>query len=239
MFSAVTYKNCDTCAVGGCNAYAPTYADNRKLISESRLSVREFDARQVIVAGGKPMASLMTVRDGWACKYQLLPDGRRHILSFLIPGDTILFEILILPSFVPNYSVMALTPVTACLFETNEYRRIVTSSPSQMAKFETIAQRFCTAIQRRQVDLGRRSAAARVANLLLEIEVRLRDRHLVDADGFFIPLGQRDISDATGVTTAHVNRVLGQFREAGLLRMGKKRLLICDRDRLREIGESE
>ncbi len=29
----------------------------------------------------------MVVRDGWACVRKMLPDGRRQIIDFLVPGD--------------------------------------------------------------------------------------------------------------------------------------------------------
>lgn len=234
-----TSVGCGSCSVGPWSVYGPAFADSPKLVSEYRIAVRQFKPRQVIVPAGMPVESAMTLREGWACRFKLLPDGQRHILSFLIPGDTILLEHLIFPHFVPPYATKALTPVTACLFGLGDYQRIATCSPSQREHFRLCIQHYGAALHRRQVDLGRRSATARICQLLLEIEARLAERKLVDDGTFSFPLGQREISDATGVTTSHVNRVFSRLRETGVIQTGPKRLTICDRQRLKELGEGD
>ena len=231
--------DCSDCSVGPHSVYGVALTANPQVMSACRLAVKRFEPRHVLVPAGKLLETAMTLREGWACRFKLLPDGRRHILSFLIPGDAVLLENLLAPRFVPPYAVKALTPVSVCLFELGDYCRISTSSPEQRARLDSYTQQWGTHVSRRQVDLGRRSATGRVAQLLLELESRLAERQLVDEDGFPFPLGQREISDATGVTTAHVNRVLSQLREAGVIETGRKRLGIRDRARLRELGEGD
>ena len=46
-----------------------------------------FRHGQIIFDEGAAPRSAFVVTRGMACRYRLLPDGRRQILSFLIPGD--------------------------------------------------------------------------------------------------------------------------------------------------------
>ncbi len=69
----------------------------------------------------------------------------------------------------------------------------------------------------RLVAIGRRSAAARVAHLLLELSVRLEFIGQGSSSGFFCPLAQHDLANALGLTAIHVNRVLRNLRQLGLV----------------------
>src|SRR3546814_10980328 len=62
--------------------------------------------------------------------------------------------------------------------------------------------------------IGRRSARERVAHLLLELFIRRRAHWQGQRiEEMHLPLTQEHIGDATGLTGAHVNRVLRDLRE--------------------------
>jgi hypothetical protein len=67
------------------------------------------------------------------------------------------------------------------------------------------------------VNVGRRSALIRTAHLLLELGLRLQLVGLGSDSGFVCPLNQYLLADALGLTAIHVNRVLRQLRERGLV----------------------
>src|SRR5690349_17484544 len=48
---------------------------------------REVPARRDLIREGDRARSVFLVLDGWACRYKTLPDGRRQIVGFFIPGD--------------------------------------------------------------------------------------------------------------------------------------------------------
>ncbi len=82
-------------------------------------------------------------------------------------------------------------------------------------------------------DLGRRSAAERVARLILDIWQRLEKAGMIEGNCIEFPLRQTHIADATGLTPAYVNKVLGEFRSAGLV--GNLRLTVIDMRKLRQL----
>ena len=67
------------------------------------------------------------------------------------------------------------------------------------------------------VNIGRRSALVRTAHLLLELGLRLQLVGLGSDSGFVCPINQYLLADALGLTAIHVNRVLRQLRERGLV----------------------
>jgi CRP-like cAMP-binding protein len=66
-----------------------------------------------IVRAGEVGGTLSTLFGGWAFRYKQLPDGKRQILGFLLPGDLIGLESVVLGSI--GHSVQALTPASLCV----------------------------------------------------------------------------------------------------------------------------
>jgi CRP-like cAMP-binding protein len=87
------------------------------------------------------------------------------------------------------------------------------------------------------VGLGRRSAIERTAHFLLELGARLRLVGLASADRFTCPLSQYMVADALGLTAVHINRVLRQLRERGLLTFRDGEVIFDDLDGLIALAE--
>ncbi|WP_340692415.1 Crp/Fnr family transcriptional regulator [Hyphomonas sp.] len=85
--------------------------------------------------------------------------------------------------------------------------------------------------------IGRRDALERTAHLLLELSVRLTLVTRGTRDGFACPLTQYHLADALGLSAVHVNRVLRELRERGLLTFQKGKVTIHDFDRLVDLVE--
>jgi CRP-like cAMP-binding protein len=82
------------------------------------------------------------------------------------------------------------------------------------------------------VDIGRRSAPVRMAHFLLELGSRLRLVGLADRTGYDCPLSQYLLADALGLSAVHVNRVLRELREEGLVTFQKGRVVFDNYDGL-------
>lgn len=86
------------------------------------------------------------------------------------------------------------------------------------------------------VNIGRRSAVERTAHLFLELSERL---HIVDQandTAFDCPLNQSVLADALGLTPIHVNRILRQLREQGLMTFRHSRVEIHDLEGMKAIS---
>ena len=67
------------------------------------------------------------------------------------------------------------------------------------------------------VGIGRRDPDPRMAHFLLELGARLALVGLGSKDGYACPLTQYLLADALGLSAVHVNRILRQLREAGMV----------------------
>jgi CRP-like cAMP-binding protein len=179
--------------------------------------------------------AIYSVIDGWIALYNLLEDGRKQILQFVLPGAVL--------AFVPergtmmNYSAQALTDAVVGIIPHENLGRLSRDNP------EFGMQLACLISQDRGLaydhlsSIGRRSARERVAYLLLELFVRHRMRwpgHHIEE--MHLPLTQEHIGDATGLTGVHVNRVLRDLRKAGVAEFHYRRLRILNPDKLVDVA---
>ncbi|KMO13889.1 Crp/Fnr family transcriptional regulator, partial [Methylobacterium platani] len=76
--------------------------------------------------------------------------------------------------------------------------------------------------------MGRRSAGASVAHLFCELYLKLEVVGLARDHTYQLPLTQQDVGDARGLSNVHVNRVLRDLRESGLISWRRGGLEITD-----------
>jgi CRP-like cAMP-binding protein len=89
----------------------------------------------------------------------------------------------------------------------------------------------------RLASLGRRSAYEATAHLIMAIRTRLKQRGLVSDDkSFEIPLAQRDLADALGLSVVHINRILRRLDEDAVMTKTNRTVTIYDIDRLSDIA---
>lgn len=94
------------------------------------------------------------------------------------------------------------------------------------------------AMEERLIDVGRRSAAPRIASFILRLKRRLVRRGLATESTMPFPLRQSHIADALGLTTVHVNRMLSAFRAEGILTIDQGQLAILRPARFAEIADA-
>jgi CRP/FNR family transcriptional regulator len=198
-------------------------------------SYRSIPARRLIYKGGDITDDVHVIRDGWAACLYRLPDGRHQILAFLIPGD--LVSVGALFKEFHTFSVQALTDVAYCMFRRAELQKEMMGNRRVFEKFVEIGFAEKEAADQAVVSLGRRSAPARIAHLILSLMTRLQARGLVGDMKFDLPLRQQHIADAVGLTTVHVSRVINKFRKEGLLDLAHRRVQIANLTGLQRIAD--
>jgi CRP-like cAMP-binding protein len=164
-----------------------------------------------------------------------LPDGRRQILSFLLPGDIVSTACLLEP--MSGRAAEAVTEVTCRKFKRSDLKDFLFKHPNQLEKLSRIWIEERAQADQLALDLGRRSADERIARLILNLAERLAKRGMMDGQAMEFPLRQRHIADATGLTPVHVSKVLGEFQRAGLIEISSRSLTIIDVTELRRAAD--
>jgi PAS domain S-box-containing protein len=175
------------------------------------------------------------VGNGWVYSYRLLSDGGRQIIGFHVPGDVIGLNSSVRQS--SGHSYAAVTDCVICELDQRALNDIRHSETDLADALVWSAARDEAILEQHLISLGRRSAAARVAHLMLELGARLELVGLADEGGYRCPLTQSLIGDALGLTGIHVNRVLRELREADCLTFRNGYVSIDDRERLVGLAE--
>ena len=195
-------------------AFAVLTAEERSLVAQLGWKRRFLPAKEDFVIGkpGRAPRSWL-LGSGWACSYTLLADGERQIISFHIPGDLIGLSRAI--SATSNHSYSAITDCLICEIDNRLLRKILQSETNLSGGLLQLASYDEAINEQHLINVGRRSALARVAHLLLELGTRLQLVGLADEGGYRCPLNQDMLADALGLTNVHVNRMLRKLRELG------------------------
>jgi CRP-like cAMP-binding protein len=169
------------------------------------------------------------------CSYKLLPNGTRQIVDFQVPGDFLgLRSVLFRTS---DHNVEALTRVEVSEVSSNDLIYAFANTPRLATAVLWAASRDEAMVVEHLVDIGRRNALERTAHFLLELGSRLKLVGLGTREGFPCPLSQYMLADALGLSAVHINRVLRQLREKGLLTFRSGQVIFDDFDRLVEVAD--
>ncbi|XAF97911.1 Crp/Fnr family transcriptional regulator [Sphingomonas sp. NY01] len=190
--------------------------ERTRTVSRGAVLLREHDR----------MDELFVVREGMMMAYVLLDDGSRQIVRFLFPGDIFALSALVYRGS-PD-TVVALSTAVLSVIDRSTIARLSEEHPRLLCLLLVLNQIERVAATDRMAGLGRTSARARVATLLLDLRNRMR-RADMDIDAIFpLRLTQEEIGDATGLTAVHVNRMLRQLEEDGMIARESGRVVIRD-----------
>ncbi len=225
---AAALSACSSCAVraqGICSAVRPKVHGH----ATSR-------PRQTIYRANEPLNGVRMICEGWAFSFTLLPDGRRHIISFLLPGDLVSVR-SVLQDRLP-FSVHTLTEVRHCSFERAELIAAMREKPDVFQQFSDLCVAELESANQLATDMGRRSAEQRLARLILGLKARLTSRNLVRDQSFEFPLRQQHMADAISVTSVHVSRMITTLHDAGVIDLRNRRLKILRQAELERIANA-
>ena len=192
-------------------------------LSEAELGVlerlhqrrRSFVAGRDMVYQGQSDQAAYILSDGWVCSYKVQSDGTRQIVDFQVPGDFLGLRSVLLRtsdhSFEPIVNIQAAEVLKSDLLEA------FTQTPRLAMAILWAASRDEAMVVEHLVGIGRRDADARMAHFLLELGSRLALVGMGSKEGYDCPLTQYHLADALGLSAVHVNRVLRQLRESGLV----------------------
>ncbi len=214
--------------------FAPLSDADRAVLAALTPTQEVFRPDTDIAVEGVMPRSVMLVQEGMAVRYRNLPDGRRQIMTFLIPGDLCDPHVFLLKAM--DHSIGTITTVRASPVSRAALMETFATRPRISAALWWSSLQEETMLRERIVSLGRRDARGRIAYLLCELYWRHDAIGLADNERFHLPLTQTELGDALGLTPVHVNRVLREFREQRLIAIEHRILRMLDVDGLQEIA---
>lgn len=204
--------------------------DDRNKLLALTANPRRVAARVDLIQENEKPSDIYLVLQGFVCRYKVLADGSRSIVAFLVPGDFCHFQQPLLEGM--DHSIATLTPSLIVDIPKAEIDSLADSSPG-IAQALWWASLVDAAIMGEWLaSMGRRSTDRRLAHLFCELIVRLKTVGFATESSFELPLTQEEIGDTIGISSVHVNRILQQLRDDGLIAQRGKMLKIVDPPRL-------
>jgi CRP/FNR family transcriptional regulator, anaerobic regulatory protein len=172
-----------------------------------------FEAKDSLFNQDEVSDCVYNITSGAVRLYKLLPDGRRQVIGFALPGDFLGLAM----SERNAFSADALTTVNACQFARKDFSNLLDRKPHLLRRLHEIASHELTLAQDQMVILGRRTAEEKVVAFLLGLRDRLAR---IDSSTVHVPLPmtRQDIGDFLGLTVETVSRMFSKLaREKALV----------------------
>lgn len=200
-----------------------------------RGQLRSYGRKEVIYRRGEPGDSLMVVVTGRVKLTNINAGGKEIVLHFLVPGN-IYGEIAALDGKERAATAVALEGSDVFLIHTRDLIPTLRAYPDAMLG---IIAALCDKV---------RAGAALIEDSTLEMRgrvarglLRLAEQHgQKTADGICLrlTLSQEELGSYWGLSRPNVSRVLGEFKEADVIRLDGSQIIIRDEDGLTEIAGS-
>jgi len=209
--------------------------DDIAAIERLPIIIKDVPTHTAIVRESEHSTQCCLLVEGFACRSKTTDAGKRQILSIHIAGE--IPDLQSLHLGVMDHDLTTLSPSTGGFIAHDALRALTRERPRVADALwrETLID--AAMFREWIVNVGRRSAVARLAHFLAEIGIRLQRTGLAADDRFELPMSQLDIADALGLTPVHVNRVVQELRRAGLLELRKHSVFLPDLPRLKELGD--
>ena len=218
---------CQDCPLRKRPLFLDHSAEETELVQSLKRRELSLPAGETLIHEGQTDAPLFTLFSGWAFRYKTLSDGRRQILSFLLPGDFIGVQQKM--GDAAAHGVDTLTDSVFCVFQRDALWELHRRSPAMGFNVTWLTAHEESLVDDTLLSVGRRSAEERIATLLILLFKRaaaLQDDS--GADGVPFPLTQQHVADGLGLSLVHTNKTLRKLERRGLHSIRDGRLFMRD-----------
>jgi CRP-like cAMP-binding protein len=188
-------------------------------------TTRHFRRGEVIYTPGETGEALFLLREGAVQIYRMSSEGRKLVIAHLLPSS-FFGELSCIGQGMYDTFAEVTEDSTIVTMDCAVLNRLLLTKPQ-------VARRILEAFGRRVLEAERqledtvfKGMTARVAALLL------READGEEVDG----LSHQDIAERLGVYRETATNALNELKAASLIRIGRKHIIILDRERLRRVA---
>lgn len=211
---------CATCAVRSRAICASLGAEQLEALAELGRR-RSLSAGQTLVWEGEESLLVANVIEGVLKLSTSTGDGREQIVGIVYPSDFIGRPF----GEHSHHSVTALTDAKVCLFTRRQFDTFARQHPEVGHELLRRTLRELDRARNFMLLLGRKTAAEKVASLLLDMASRLSDNE----GRFALPIGRQQMADLLGLTIETVSRQLSRMRAAKVIETeGRRGMIVRD-----------
>ena len=199
--------------------------DEARALRSASIIERYYSRGTVILHEGYTRRAILFVSSGWGLAYKSMSNGKRLVSDFLLHGDLISTGSIAGRTF---RSVVATTNVSIFELSPHDLFSLSRNSPYLFVLIMRLVARNFGIATERLANISRRRPVERTAWLFLEIAHRISQMGPTARDGYDFPFTQGDLGDALGLTSIHMNRVLGELRRREIMTFRAGRVDLLD-----------
>lgn len=189
----------------------------------ARASLRTLHPHELLFREGDAKTLVYQVAEGAFVLYKLLPNGRRQVTGFALPGDIV--DLSAVGQHVCSAEASGPAKVRSLPFAV--LMRLAAEEPGLALKlYQSMSQELARAHDL-LMTVGRLDAAERVATFLLGLS-RHNERSGRDAEWIELPMTRCDIGDLLGLTTETVSRTLTKLANRQFIARFNGKIRILD-----------
>lgn len=173
---------------------------------------------------------LFLLKEGRVQLYRISPDGKKLVIDTISPG-AIFGEMALIGQGMHNTFAEATEECVLCIMSREDVERLLVTKPKVALRiFEELGNRL-KETEARLEEIAFKGIPARLASFLLQ----LADEH--DGDTI-VGMTHQDLGEQIGTYRETTTQTLNIFKADGLIDIGRKRIIILDREGLARIAES-
>lgn len=224
---------CVRCPARSFNVCNPLDYERQKELFEIG-KVQKWSRRQQLFRSGEPIGSIFKITSGIVAVSKMLPDGRRQILDFFMPGD--------LCGFLETdrhyaFDGEALAETTTCSFDRERLMNFVKRHPDVAETLHVaVAERLRRAVLHMAV-LGQLTSTERVATFLCSLTAACGSRD-TRSSPLVLPMNRTDIADYLGLRLETVSRAFTRLRQRRFIEIDNDEFVVINRAALVEMSNS-
>jgi CRP-like cAMP-binding protein len=208
--------------------------DERRQIAALPSTLRQVSDGEILLRQGEDASRCVFVVSGFLYQARIVGD-RSQILAFHVPGNMpCLHTLLVSPM---DADLVGLGPSIVGYVAHSQLKQLLDGSIHLTRAFwrETLID---AAISRQWIArLGAQAALPKVAHLICELAARLAVVGLVKNGRFQMPMTQRHVADACGLSIVHVNRTIQELRGRRLIAWEGSEIELLQLDELRALAD--
>jgi CRP-like cAMP-binding protein len=197
---------------------------------ESRSRIREFPRKSLIYMPTDPGDGVLLLASGRAKICTVTEEGKEAILAFIEPGE-LFGELAILDPGRREEYAEAVDPSSVIFIPADEMHRLMEERPDVSIGITKLIGLKRRRLERRLKNLLFRSNRERLVHALLELAEQY-GYPAEDGMRLRIRLAHQDLAGLIGSTRETVTIVLGELQAEGMLRVGRRKIVLTDPARL-------
>lgn len=194
------------------------------------ITYHEYDKDDHLFKEGMTPAGIFFIRSGMVKKYKLDKEGREQVIYVANEGELVGYHAILAESRYPD-SCSALLPSKIGFIAKEEFLHALDASPELMKRLlKTLSHEF--GVMANSLSAAtQRSVRERVALQLVVMREKFR-KSTPAGQPIYIQLSREDLASMVGSARENVVRVITELKQAGIIAVEKRSIIVLDVKRL-------